>query len=166
MQIHRFLAILLTMIASQAFQKLRADALSPVILTSVTASNGYLVLNWTGGRATYQVQARPDFSANWANAGGPTSNNVAIIPIVGDQRYFRVLSDFTARYQVVFNATWSQQTHPTNWPSGAHWSGLVGGTHNDNVHFWRTGETASEGIRLMAERGQQATLLNEIAPAV
>ena len=70
------------------------------------------------------------------------------------------------RGQVVFNATWSQQTHPTNWPSGAHFSGLVGGTHNDRAHFWRDGQTASEGIRLMAELGQKTTLLNEIAPAI
>jgi hypothetical protein len=34
------------------------------------------------------------------------------------------------------------------------------------VHFFRLGETASEGIRLMAERGQQAPLVAEIAPAI
>lgn len=48
----------------------------------------------------------------------------------------------------------------------AHFSGLVGGTHNAQVHFWRDDEIASEGIRLMAERGQQTPLLNEIAPAI
>ena len=68
--------------------------------------------------------------------------------------------------QVVFNVTWSQQTLPTNWPASAHFSGLVGGTHTAGVHFWRDGETASEGIRLMAELGQKTTLLNEIAPAI
>ncbi|MFO1512861.1 MAG: hypothetical protein U1F83_08125 [Verrucomicrobiota bacterium] len=83
------------------------------------------------------------------------------------QAFFRVISDFTALYQVVFNATWSQATLPTNWPgASAHFSGLVGGTHNSSVHFWRDGETASEGIRLMAELGQKATLLNEILPAI
>jgi hypothetical protein len=84
----------------------------------------------------------------------------------GTQKFFRVVSDYTAQYQVVFKSTWSQATHPTNWPVAAHWSGLVGGTHNGSVHFWREGETASEGIRLMAERGQQGTLLSEIAPAI
>ncbi len=146
---------------------LRADpASSPPTITSITTSNGQLVLNWLGGRPTYQVQTRSDFAANWTNVGTSTSNNSAMIPITGSQAFFRVVSDFTARYQVVFNATWSQQTHPTNWPSSAHWSGLVGGTHNSNVHFWRDGETASEGIRLMAEQGQKTTLLNEIAPAI
>jgi hypothetical protein len=146
---------------------LRADAsLSPTVFSSTTVSNGQLVLNWTGGRPTYQVQACNDLAGYWTNVGGPTSNNTAVIPMDGDQSYFRVVSDFTARYEVVFDATWSQSTHPTNWPTDAHFSGLVGGTHNADVHFWRDNETASEGIRLMAERGQKTTLLNEIAPAI
>jgi hypothetical protein len=43
---------------------------------------------------------------------------------------------------------------------------LVGAVHNDQVSFFREGETASEGIRLMAERGQQDQLLSEVAPAI
>jgi len=131
---------------------------------SVTGNQGALM--WSGGRPTYQVQTRSAFTANWVNIGSPTSNNFAVVPVVDNQTYFRIVSDFTARYQVVFRATWSQTTHPSNWPANAHWSGLVGGTHNDAVHFFRAGETASEGIRLMAERGQQATLLSEIARAI
>jgi hypothetical protein len=112
------------------------------------------------------VQTRSALNQPWKNVGAPTTNRSAVVPVSGTQAFFRVVADYTARYQVVFNATWSQATHPTNWPAGAHWSGLVGGTHNSDVHFWREGETASEGIRLMAERGQQATLLAEIAPAI
>jgi len=138
----------------------------PVTITSITAKNGQLTLTWTGGRPTYQLQSRPDTSLNWTNVGVPVSNNVAVISLGARRAFFRVVSDYTARYQVVFNATWSQATHPTNWPSGAHFSGLVGGTHNSNVHFWRDGETASEGIRIMAELGGKTTLLNEIAQAI
>ncbi len=149
-------------------ETLYADSsLPPVVISSVVTSNGQAILNWTGGRPTYQVQTRSDTLANWTNVGAPTSNSFAVIPITGSQALFRVVSDFTARYQVVFSATWSQQTHPTNFPSGsAHFSGLVGVTHNANVHFWRDGETASEGIRIMAELGGKTTLLNEIAPAI
>jgi hypothetical protein len=124
------------------------------------------VLEWTGGRANYQVQTRPDFNLPWSNFGSPTASLSATVPATNWQAYFRVVSDYTAQYQAVFSATWSQTTLPTNWPSNAHFSGLVGGTHNGNVHFWRDGETASEGIRLMAELGQKTTLLNEIAPAI
>lgn len=135
-------------------------------ITSFTIAGNLCSMVWSGGRPTYQVQTRPGFSANWVNVGDPTSNNFAAVPVTGDQAYFRVVSDYTAWYQVVFNATWSQATLPTNWPANAHFSGLVGGTHNASVHFWRDGETASEGIRLMAELGQKTTLLNEITPAI
>ena len=138
----------------------------PPSIGSLSITNGQALLTWTNGRPTYQLQKRSSFSAPWVNLGSLTSNNFAAVPLTEAQAFFRVVSDFTARYQVAFNATWSQATHPTNWPANAHWSGLVGGTHNDAVHFFRVGETASEGIRLMAERGQQATLLSEIAPAI
>src|SRR5262245_57856445 len=100
--------------------------MSPLSLTSVTTGNGTIVLNWSGGRPTYQVQTRTDLTANWINLGAPTTNNVVIIPTSENKAFFRVISDFTARYQVVFNATWSQQTLPTNWQGNAHFSGLVG----------------------------------------
>lgn len=136
------------------------------VITSIVVSNNQTLLTWTDGRPSYQVQMCSDLGQPWTNLGAPTSDRSVTVPFQGTQAFYRVVSDFTAQYQVVFSATWSQTTHPTNWPSGAHWSGLVGGTHSDAVHFWREGETASEGIRLMAERGQQATLLSEIAPAL
>ena len=136
------------------------------VINSITANNGQIVLNWSGGRPSYQVQSANSLSGNWFNVGTPTSAVQTIIPMTNSRTFFRVVSDFTAQYQVTFDATWSQTTHPTNWPANAHWSGLVGGTHNENVHFFRLGETSSEGIRRMAELGQQATLLTEVATAV
>jgi hypothetical protein len=43
----------------------------------------------------------------------------------------------TAEYRVTFESTWSAQTHPFEFPSNAHFSGLIGGTHNDGVSFWQ-----------------------------
>jgi len=140
--------------------------LTPPVINRITAHDGQITLGWSGGRASYQVQAAASLAGIWTNIGVPTRNSIATIAITNAQAYFRIASDFTAQYQVVFNATWSQQTLPTNWPSNAHFSGLVGGTHNANVHFWRDGETASDGIQLMAEHGQKTTLLDEIAPAI
>ena len=67
-----------------------------------------------------------------------------------------------ARYRVTFTATWSAETHPTNFPSGPHFSGLVGATHHGGVRLWQTGEIASDGIELMAETGGKSELLHEI----
>ena len=82
------------------------------------------------------------------------------------------LIDPTAMYQVTFNATWSQETHPH--PSGsaafpsnsAHFSGLIGGSHNENVTFWQSGMLASLGIQQMAEFGSKGSLSNEVNIAI
>ena len=67
-----------------------------------------------------------------------------------------------ARYRVTFSATWSAATHPTNFPSRPHFSGLVGATHLGDVRIWESGEIASDGIELMAETGGKSELLHEI----
>ncbi len=144
---------------------LSASPLPPVI-HSVAVTNGMLRLDWQDGRATYQVQTALSTDGSWVNVGNPTTNTVALVSITNSHSLYRIVSDYTAQYSVAFNATWSQTTHPSNWPANPHFSGLVGGTHNASVHFYRLGETASEGIRLMAEQGQKTTLLNEIAPAI
>jgi hypothetical protein len=72
----------------------------------------------------------------------------------------------TARYVVTFDASWSAATHPTEFPGNPHFSGLIGGTHGPAVRFWQEGGLATEGIRLMAERGRQSPLDLEVGAAV
>ena len=73
----------------------------------------------------------------------------------------------TARYRVTFQATWSQATHPAGWPGpSAHFSGLVGGTHDGTVEFWAPGMLASTGIEVMAELGGKSALINEVNAAI
>ena len=68
-------------------------------------------------------------------------------------------------YQWVFDATWSSQTHPVEFPSSAHFSPPIGALHNDQVVFWRVGALASDGIERMAEVGATSTFANEITAA-
>jgi hypothetical protein len=72
----------------------------------------------------------------------------------------------TAHYTVTFVATWSAQTHPANFPSSAHFSGLIGGTHNGSVSFWAPGQLATPGIEKMAEEGDKLTLQGEVQAAI
>lgn len=72
----------------------------------------------------------------------------------------------TARYRLTFTATWSAATHPIDFPSTAHFSNLVGGTHTNAVSFWSEGAIATQGIQDMAERGRTTPLDQEIAAAV
>jgi hypothetical protein len=72
----------------------------------------------------------------------------------------------SADYQVDFTATWSAETLPHQFPANAHFSGLVGGSHNAQVSFWEEGELASTGIEEMAETGSKTTLIMEINDAI
>ena len=68
----------------------------------------------------------------------------------------------TARNRVVFDATWTASTHPTNFPGGDHFSPLIGAVHNDSVTFWALEGTATAGIESMAETGGTSTLAAEV----
>lgn len=72
----------------------------------------------------------------------------------------------TATYSVTFTGTWSQATHPSAYPAGAHFSALVGGVHNDQVSFWSPGGLASPGIEQMAEVGGTSLLSGEVQAAI
>ena len=69
-------------------------------------------------------------------------------------------------YRVTFTGTWSAETHPTDFPSGPHFSGLIGATHNSNVTFWQPGGLASQGIENMAETGSKSPLTDEVLGAM
>lgn len=77
-----------------------------------------------------------------------------------------VPSGTDAVYRVTFQAAWTEQAFPTNFPGNAHFSGLIGGTHNSNVVFWQPGSLASSGIRSMAETGSKSALTNEVNAAI
>jgi hypothetical protein len=68
----------------------------------------------------------------------------------------------TAVYRLAFDATWSADTHPTDFPSNAHFSGLIGAAHVAGVHLWEVGEPSSPGIKNMAERGLKEPLGSEV----
>lgn len=70
-----------------------------------------------------------------------------------------------ATYQVIFKTIWNETNFPTNYPSGRHFSGLIGATHNSQVRFWEVGQLATPGIEAMAERGSKDALMNEIQTA-
>ncbi len=74
----------------------------------------------------------------------------------------------SATYRVTFEATWSEATHPTDFPQFglAHFSALVGATHSADIVFWASGEPASAGVKEMAETGQTGALSSEVNTAI
>lgn len=74
-----------------------------------------------------------------------------------------------ALYTITFESNWSQAAHPHSsgsLPSGAHWSRLVGATHNNSVTFLEMGELASPGIEDVAELGSNTVFFNEVNAAI
>ena len=74
--------------------------------------------------------------------------------------------DETARYTVQVNATWTAQSHPLDYPGNAHFSGLIGATHNGNYQIFKDGGTATDGLEALSERGAHSPLNQEITAAI
>lgn len=72
----------------------------------------------------------------------------------------------TASYSLQFDAGWSAATHPQDFPAGPHFSGLIGGLHDETVSFWAPGSLATTGIERMAELGSKTSLRAEIEAAI
>ena len=72
--------------------------------------------------------------------------------------------DVTARYRVIFDAEWSEATHPVDFPADApaRWSPAVGMTHNAETQFFVDGTVASQGIVNMSQTGSRDPLNDEI----
>ena len=68
-------------------------------------------------------------------------------------------------YTITFTGAWTTMVTSGGLPSGAHFSRLIGGVHNDEVTFLESGEEASAGVESMAEVGGYTTLKSEITAA-
>ncbi len=72
----------------------------------------------------------------------------------------------SARYRLELHATWSQETHPHNWPEeGGHLSDLIGVTHHSRYVMFADGRTATTGLKLVAENGRLPIMLSELEEA-
>jgi hypothetical protein len=71
-----------------------------------------------------------------------------------------------ATYRVVFERTWSEQTHPQDFPLLAHFSPVIGVTHGDAYDPFRPGATASDGLEKLCEEGKHQPLDAEIKAAI
>lgn len=68
-------------------------------------------------------------------------------------------------YRVTFNPVWTRTSHPKDYPPGAHWSGLVGGSHSNGYTMWQRGGLSSRGVQVVAEFGGQGVLKREMDQA-
>lgn len=72
----------------------------------------------------------------------------------------------SARYRVVFERTWSDTTHPKDFPLLAHFSPVIGATHDEGFALFAEGATATPGIEKLCEEGKHQPLDAEIRSAI
>jgi len=81
--------------------------------------------------------------------------------------FVTIVSAQDAVYKIEFISNWSSTVHPVDYPSStAHWSSLIGATHNENVSFFEIGQLASAGVELVAETGSKTILTDEINASI
>lgn len=65
-------------------------------------------------------------------------------------------------YAVTFSFDWNKVDFPVDYPSGPHFSSLVGWVHQKDNTYFDEGTTSSPGIESMAETGATSILVNEL----
>jgi hypothetical protein len=71
-----------------------------------------------------------------------------------------------ARYEVRFERTWSSGTHPADFPLLAHFSPVIGVTHNAKYEPFEPGAKATPGLEQLCEEGKHQPLDAEIRAAI
>ena len=108
-------------------------------------------------------------SAGWAGCGNGEEAPVAPTPTVPATPVEPAgQCPASATYGVTFRATWDATSHGDSppFPSGAHFSRVVGTTHVEEASFWSSGGVATDGIEIMAETGAVDVLCDEVQAEV
>jgi hypothetical protein len=72
----------------------------------------------------------------------------------------------SVKYAVTFDGSWSAATHPLEFPTGAHFSGLIGATHSGDYAIFADAGSATEGLERLSEAGRHSPLDQEINSAI
>jgi len=163
-----------------------APTTSPVLPTAIFSSNVTEIQ--TGETVRFINQSVEADSYAWVFEGGTPNVSTAAEPTVTysspgmfsvtltvgnadgeDQEIksgFITVNQQEASYTVTFQGNWTEETHPTEYPNGDHFSSAVGMVHNTDVSLFTLGELASDPMERMAENGANARLSNEVASMI
>src|SRR5947208_6828698 len=71
-----------------------------------------------------------------------------------------------AEYTVIIKSTWTKTTHPFEYPSGAHFSGMIGASHNAKYSIFAVGRRPTPGLKHLSEEVKHSPLDTEIRTAI
>lgn len=74
-------------------------------------------------------------------------------------------------YTVTFTRTWTEKTHPFEYPeagllTGPHFSGLIGAGHAEGYSLYKEGMPPTPGLERLSEEGKHSPLDEEIKAAI
>ena len=78
----------------------------------------------------------------------------------------QVMPPAPAEYRIVVKSTWTARTHPFEYPSGAHFSGLIGASHSARYELFELGSLPTPGLERLSEEGKHSPLDDEIHAAI
>ena len=71
-----------------------------------------------------------------------------------------------AEYTVIVKSTWTRVSHPFEYPSDAHFSGMIGASHNAKYSIFAIGRRPTPGLERLSEEGKHSPLDTEIRTAI
>ena len=71
-----------------------------------------------------------------------------------------------AEYTVIIKSTWTKTSHPFEYPSDAHFSGMIGASHNAKYSIFAIGRRPTPGLERLSEEGKHSPLDTEIRTAI
>jgi hypothetical protein len=78
----------------------------------------------------------------------------------------RAMPTGPAEYRVVVKSTWTRANHPFEYPSDAHFSGIIGASHNGKYSIFAVGRRPTRGLERLSEEGKHSPLNDEIRAAI
>jgi hypothetical protein len=71
-----------------------------------------------------------------------------------------------AEYTVIIKSTWTKANFPLEYPSDAHFSGMIGASHNAHYTIFAVGRRPTRGLERLSEEGKHSPLNDEINEAI
>jgi hypothetical protein len=71
-----------------------------------------------------------------------------------------------AEYTVIVKSTWTKANFPLDYPNGAHFSGMIGASHNARYTMFAVGRKPTPGLERLSEEGKHSPLNTEIQSAI
>jgi hypothetical protein len=89
--------------------------------------------------------------------------------VLGTERM--ALAQESAVYVVTFKGTWTEKSHPLEYPesgvfTGPHFSGLIGAAHGNGYSMFMEGKMPTAGLEKLSEEGKHSPLDQEIKDAM